>query len=54
MPVLRSESLSQLDRLVQRHAVRNVGTVLELERGESQDRALDRVDLVDGAVEQRP
>src|SRR6185312_10963312 len=43
--VVGAEALGDLDRLVDDHAVRHVGAVLQLIRGEAQRGALDGVDL---------
>src|ERR1700752_2209931 len=45
--------LCQLDRLVDHHAIGNIGSVLQLEGREEQDAALDRRELLRLAVERR-
>src|SRR5450631_68326 len=52
MTVGRAEALPELDRLVDRHAVRDLLLVDELPRGDEQDRALDRAHLVPLAVDE--
>src|SRR5438552_3122305 len=48
-----AEALAQLDRLVDRHAVGNLGVVHELPCADQQDRALDRTHLVPLAIGER-
>src|SRR3954463_11351584 len=53
VPVGSAEALAQLDRLVDRHAVRDLRVVDQLPRADEQDRALDRAHLVPLAVGER-
>src|SRR5688572_30882222 len=53
VPVGAAEALAQLDRLVDRHAVRDLGAVHQLPRADHQDGAFDGAHLVPLAVGER-